>query len=103
MANIVQFYGHRRAFGLSVSPNALHRNPSYTPVQNADLMLRSGDAQYVIFDVYSAARTSYFTDRLNYLIVEYEGRVVHEEYLPGADAGPDGKPVPIIVVYEVYP
>jgi hypothetical protein len=103
MANIVQFYGHRRAYGLSVSPNALHRNPSYTPVQNADLMLRSGDAQYVIFDVYSAARTSYFKDRLNHLIVEYEGRVVHEEYLPGADAGPDGKPVPIIVVYEVYP
>lgn len=28
MANILQFYGHRKAYGLSVSPNPLHRNPS---------------------------------------------------------------------------
>ena len=31
MANVVQFYGHRRAYGLSVSPNPLNRNPSYVP------------------------------------------------------------------------
>jgi 4-amino-4-deoxy-L-arabinose transferase-like glycosyltransferase len=103
MANIIQFYGHRRAYGLSVSPNALHRNPSYTPVQNADLMLRSGEAQYVVFDVYSSARTSYFTKRLNELIDRYKGRVVHVEYLPGADTGTDGQPASIIVVYEVFP
>ena len=29
MANIVEFYGQRRAWGLSVGPNPLHRNPSY--------------------------------------------------------------------------
>jgi 4-amino-4-deoxy-L-arabinose transferase-like glycosyltransferase len=29
MANIIQFYGHRKAYGLSVSHNPLHRNPSY--------------------------------------------------------------------------
>src|SRR5262249_36181328 len=28
MANIIQFYGHRKAYGLAVSPNPLHRNPS---------------------------------------------------------------------------
>ena len=31
MANILQFYGHRKVLGLSVSPNPLHRNPAYTP------------------------------------------------------------------------
>ena len=31
MANIIEFYGQRKAFGLSISPNPLHRNPSYEP------------------------------------------------------------------------
>ena len=44
MANIVQFYGHRDAFGLSVSPNPLHRNPSYEPIVNPDRRAaRGGD------------------------------------------------------------
>ena len=34
MANIVQFYGHRKAYGLSISPNPLRRNPSYDPLDN---------------------------------------------------------------------
>ena len=32
MANLVQYYGHRKAYGLSVSPNPLNRNPSYEPL-----------------------------------------------------------------------
>ena len=40
MANVIQFYGHREAFGLSVSPNPLHRNPSYEPIYNPDNMIR---------------------------------------------------------------
>ena len=39
MANLVQFYGHRRAYGLSVSPNPLNRNPSYEPLPNPDQAL----------------------------------------------------------------
>jgi hypothetical protein len=103
MANIIQFYGHRRAYGLSVSPNPLHRNPSYEPVQNADLMIRSGEAQYLVFDAFSAARTSYFTKRLEKLNEKYQGRIVHIEYLPGAETGPDGELPRIIIIYEVYP
>jgi hypothetical protein len=103
MANIIQFYGHRKAYGLSVSPNPLHRNPSYEPVQNADLMIRSGQAQYIVFDAFSASRTDYFTKRLNDLVEKYDGRVVHVEYMPGADPGPEGYPPRIIIVYEVYP
>ena len=40
MANILAFYGHRRACGLSVSPNPLSRNPSYEPIDNPDLAIR---------------------------------------------------------------
>ncbi|HEY3535102.1 MAG TPA: glycosyltransferase family 39 protein, partial [Pedococcus sp.] len=57
MANIVQFYGGRRADGLSVSPNPLHRNPSYSPIRNADLALRDGTYQYIVWDTYSAHRS----------------------------------------------
>ena len=65
MANILQFYGQRRALGLSVSPNPLHRNPAYTPVVNADLPLRNGQVQYLVWDAYSASRTTFFTERLH--------------------------------------
>ena len=40
MANLVQFYGRREAYGLSVSPNPLNRNPSYEPIVNPDQALR---------------------------------------------------------------
>ena len=43
MANIIQFYGHRKAYGLSVSPNPLHRNPVYQPVANPDLLIRDSE------------------------------------------------------------
>src|SRR5574341_14427 len=41
MANILQFYGHREALGLAVSPNPLHRNPSHKPIANPDRAIRS--------------------------------------------------------------
>ena len=41
MANIIEFYGHREAYGLSISPNPLRRNPSYQPILNPDLQIRS--------------------------------------------------------------
>ena len=40
MANIIQFYGARSAAGLAVSPNPLHRNPSYDPILNPDAQIR---------------------------------------------------------------
>jgi hypothetical protein len=102
MANVIQFYGNRKAYGLSVSPNPLHRNPSYQPVRNPDLMIRTGEAQYLVYDMFSSSRTKYFTDRLNRLVDDFDGRVVHVEYMPGA-TGADGQPIPTVIVYEVYP
>ena len=40
----------RESYGLSVSTNPLHRNPVYEPVGNADLKLRRGEIQYLVWD-----------------------------------------------------
>jgi 4-amino-4-deoxy-L-arabinose transferase-like glycosyltransferase len=96
MANIVQFYGRRRAQGLSVSSDPLRRNPAYAPIRNPDLALRRGDIQYVVWDRFSAARSRFFSERLLRYVEKYDGRKVHvEPEQPGVE--------PLIVVYEVRP
>ena len=79
LANIIQFYGKRRALALSVSPNPLHRNPTYQPVLNADLMLRTNAVQYLVYDSYSAARTPFFARRLMAFVHKYNGILVCRE------------------------
>ena len=103
MANILQFYGHRKAYGLSVSPNPLHRNPSYEPVPNPDLLLRSNELQYVVWDAFSASRSSSFSESLLRYADRYNGRVVHTESVRVTT--PDGEKAekPVIVIYEVRP
>ena len=82
MANIIQYYGHRKAYGLSVSPNPLHRNPSYEPLVNPDRPIRDNEIQYLVWDTFSAARSSFFADKLSGYADRYNGRVVHTELLP---------------------
>jgi 4-amino-4-deoxy-L-arabinose transferase-like glycosyltransferase len=101
MANILQFYGHQRVYGLSVSSNPLRRNPAYDPVGNPDRLLRDGRIQYVIWDAYSAARSKFFAKRLLAYAKRYHGRAVHTQTVPVRAA--DGMVVeqPVIVVYQV--
>ncbi len=103
MANILQFYGHRRAMGLSVSPNPLHRNPAYQAIRNPDFEIRTGEFQYLVWDAYSAARSSFFSEKLLNYAQRYNGRVVHTESI--STVGPGGESVekPVIVIYEVRP
>lgn len=103
MANILQFYGHRKAFGLSVSPNPLHRNPSYQSIRNPDFEIRTGEFQYLVWDAYSAARSSFFSEKLLKYVERYNGRVVHTESidLPSSSGTTIAKPV--IIIYEVRP
>jgi hypothetical protein len=103
MANVVQYYGHRPAFGLSVSPNPLHRNPSYTPIVNPDKQMRHGDLQYAVWDAFSAARSPHFSEQLLNLARRYHGRAVHTEYVTGRDRSGRPAKVPVIIVYEVRP
>jgi hypothetical protein len=103
MANIIEFYGHRKAFGLSVSPNPLNRNPSYQPIGNPDQSIRSNELQYLVWDAYSASRSKFFSRSLLRYADRYHGRVVHTETV-AAKTG-DGKHarVPVLRVYEVRP
>jgi hypothetical protein len=88
--------------GLSVSPNPLHRNPVYTPVDNPDLLLRTGQIQYIVWDAYSAGRSRLFSQRLLSYVRRYNGRTVHVESVTvNTLSGPAHRPV--IVIYEVRP
>jgi dolichol-phosphate mannosyltransferase len=102
MANILEFYGHREVLGISVSPNPLHRNPAYTPVSNPDLLLRTGQVQYIAWDAYSAARSPFFSRRLMTYVRRYRGSVVYTGTVRVATR--DGTALrPVIVIYEVRP
>lgn len=103
MANILQFYGHRKTYGLSVSPNPLHRNPAYEPVRNPDLLIRRNEVQYLVWDAFSADRSPFFAARLLRYVDRYHGRAVHTETVEvGSEQGEKARR-PIIVVYEVHP
>jgi 4-amino-4-deoxy-L-arabinose transferase-like glycosyltransferase len=101
MANILQFYGHQRVFGLSVSSNPLRRNPAYDPVGNPDRLLREGRIQYVIWDAYSAARSRFYARRLLDYAKRYHGRPVHTETVAVRTAGGAVVQRPVIVVFQV--
>jgi 4-amino-4-deoxy-L-arabinose transferase-like glycosyltransferase len=77
MANVLQFYGKRRAYALSVSPNPNQRNPSYVPVPNPDRALRDGRFQYIVWDSYTAGRAAFFTAKARTLIDRFHGVAVY--------------------------
>jgi hypothetical protein len=103
MANIVRYYGRRKAFGVAVSPNPLHRNPAYEPLPNPDLLIRRNDLQYLVWDAFSAARSPFFSARIMRYADRFHGRLVHQESIKVTTA--DGKRAtkPLISVYEVRP
>ena len=103
MANILQFYGYRKAYGVSVSPNPLHRNPSYEPIHNADLLIRSNDVQYLVWDSYSAERSSFFSDRILQLAQRFNGRIVHTESVLVTLEDGTQTAKPVIIIYMVHP
>jgi hypothetical protein len=88
---------------LSVSPNPLNRNPSYEPLPNPDQALRDNEVQYVVWDTFSASRSSQFSSRLLRYAARYNGRAVHSEVLQASgDRGLVARR-PAIVVFEVRP
>ena len=103
MANIMEFYGHRLAYGLSVSPNPLHRNPSYDPIENPDVEIRTGEIQYVVWDSFSALRSTFFSARIQEYANRYHGRVVHTESIEVTTPDGDAAQIPVIIIYEVRP
>lgn len=103
MANIIEFYGQRKAFGLSISPNPLHRNPSYEAILNPDSVIRDSNMQYLVWDSFSAARSPFFSNQLLNYIKKYNGRAVHTETIPAKDSHGNTIDQPVIIIYEVHP
>ena len=103
MANIVQFYGRRKAKALSVSTNPLNRNPSYEPIRNPDFRIRNNEFQYLVWDSFSADRSRFFSDGLLRYVDRFNGRAVHTESVE--ITSDDGHKIkkPMIVVYQVRP
>ncbi len=102
MANIIEFYGDRKTYGLSVSTNPLHRNPVYEPIANPDLQIRRGSLQYLVWDSYSANRSPLFAAKLLRFAEKYHGRVVHTESVKVSSGGVQGQRR-VVVIYEVRP
>ena len=103
MANILEFYGHRRAYGLSVSPNPLHRNPIYKPSPTPILLTGAATLQYIVWDAFSARRSQLFARRLLSYVSRYRGRAVYTFSTQDRGRRRRAARVPVIIVYAVRP
>lgn len=103
MSNIIQFYGHRRSQGLSVSPNPLHRNPAYDPINNPDNTIRTLRIQYLAWDIWSASRSSHFEATLMRYVNKYHGKLIHEQRAEVTRADGSRGVETVIRIYEVRP
>lgn len=99
MANMIEYYSGRRSDGLSVSPNPLHRNPSYQSIINADAELKHGNFQYIVWDAYSAKRSPRFARRAMDLVHRFSGEMVHTQW--GTFHGVAHQK--LVIVYAVRP
>lgn len=99
MANVIQYYGHRRTYGLSVSTNPLHRNPVYVPLTNPDRAMREGQVQYLVWDSYTAGRSSFYSTTMQRYVHRFHGEAVHVTRMNPHD--PRSRAA--IIVYELQP
>ena len=99
MANIIMYYGHRRTYGLSVSPNPLNRNPSYTALDNPDGVLRRGEVQYIVWDAYSASRSPHFAGQLMTYVRKFKAEMIQSFSVSARSK--HGSPVEVVRIYEV--
>ncbi len=103
MANVLQFYGHRKMYGLSVSTNPLHRNPVYEPLKNPDRLIRDNELQYVVWDAFSAGRAPFFARRLLRYVERYNGNVAYSQTVRVKGASGRWVRRPVITIYAVRP
>lgn len=100
MANILQFYGERRSYALSVSPSPGGRNPAYVPIPNPDLAIRQGQFQYLVWDAYTARRTPSFAKKMTDLVNRFHGIAV---FTATSRTGSASNPATFatVVIYQV--
>ena len=106
LGNIISFYSERHFTALSVSPDLRNRNPAYVPIPNPDLALRTSAVDYVVWDKYSASRSTFTSKRLLRYVRSYAARPVFavwgrdEQRLRSGTEIPPGES-PRIIVYVV--
>jgi 4-amino-4-deoxy-L-arabinose transferase-like glycosyltransferase/putative flippase GtrA len=83
LGNILRFYGNRDSVAMSVSVDPTKRNPAYVPVPNPDLSLRQLQVQYVVWDAYSADRSSFYSERTLRYARKFDGVIVFSAYTDG--------------------
>jgi hypothetical protein len=103
MANVLQFYGQRKVYGLSVSRNPLHRNPVYEALRNPDRSIRDNELQYIVWDAFSAARSPFFAGRMMRFVERYHGYVAHAETVTVRTRSARQVRKPVIVIFDVRP
>jgi 4-amino-4-deoxy-L-arabinose transferase-like glycosyltransferase len=103
LGNIVEFYGQRQAYGLSVSPNPLRRNPAYDPIVNPDRALQLNRIQYIATDIWSAQRSPFFDQLLHRYITRYHGSLVYQQSAEVRDNAGNISTQVVIKIYEVRP
>jgi 4-amino-4-deoxy-L-arabinose transferase-like glycosyltransferase len=103
LSNVIQFYGHRRSQGLSVSPNPLHRNPAYDPIRNPDDSIRTLRIQYIAYDIWSASRSNFFAAVLMDYVAKYHGQLIYEQVAETRAADGSQRRETVIRIYEVRP
>lgn len=101
MSNIIQFYGQRRSLALSVSPNPQRRNPAYEPILNPDRAIQTLEIHYAAFDVWSAARSPFFTATLRRYIIKYHGRLLYEQHAVIREADGTLRDQVVIQIYQL--
>ena len=103
MANIVRYYGQRSAYGVSVSPNPLRRNPAYDPIRNPDRSIQLLRLQYIAVDIWSADRSPFFENVVRGYVTKYSGRLVYEQHAQVRGADDSITDQIVIQIYEIRP
>jgi 4-amino-4-deoxy-L-arabinose transferase-like glycosyltransferase len=103
MSNIVRFYGQRAAFGVSVSPNPLRRNPAYDPIRNPDRSIQLLKLQYIAVDIWSADRSPFFASVVQGYVEKYDGRLVYAQHAQVRDEHDVIGDQVVIRIYEIRP
>jgi 4-amino-4-deoxy-L-arabinose transferase-like glycosyltransferase/putative flippase GtrA len=103
LANIIEFYGQRAAYGLSVSPNPLRRNPAYDAIPNPDRAIQLNQIQYVATDIWSAQRSPFFDALLRKYVARYHGVLAYQQSAQVRDSSGNLSTQVVIQIYEVRP
>jgi hypothetical protein len=64
-------------------------------------MIRNGQIHYIVYDIYSAARTQHFADKLLYYVDKYNGQLIHSESTSYSDNEGNTVTKPVTQVYVI--